>query len=432
MNNDKSYSDKCALNLNRAIKSLLSVVAIAFVAVLVACSADDNGPASSVPGEMKETAIIVSAKAPAANGSVEKESSINTLRIYAFHDGRLVGYHYSAGPVQNTKRINMQLPSAMVNVYAIVNEASVGQLKKNNGDDFNLPGPVDGSEADLKTITITEDDIKELTFSTLPEAELTSGNPDEKDENKKTYDAPYLPMASMVSADLSYSSTVSLNLIRSVAKLNLYFAKQGMMSDTIYMGRGLYLYNVPEYGYLLPRDTYTGAFNNIESDNGDNSDSYLNQKGGKIILRCGWTDEGKPGAGTPTDDNLESHINEILVFNNTPENDQELGNYQHMPARPIYLFANPNAIPENESPSDKKFTSTNPGYYVKILAHMHRHDSDGSTDHPGEIFWVALPEVKANDNIEIMSIITVDGYMSITPHWMITDWTTGGGNIEFN
>lgn len=429
MNNDKTYSGKCALSFNRALKPLLSVVAIAFMAVIAACSSDDDGFSAPVPGDMKETTITISAKAPSTNAVIEKESAINTLRIYAFYRGRLVGYHYSKDVLQSTKQIIMQLPSGTVDIYAIVNEDAAGALKKNNAEDFALPGPVDGSEPDLAKLGINEEDINSLTFSTLPEAELTSGNPTEKDENKKAYSAPYLPMVGKVSADLSTTASVTLGLTRSVAKLNLYFAKQGMLTDTVYMGRGLYLYNVPEYGYLMPRDTYTGSFNNVESDTGDNTDSYLNQKGGKIILRCGWTDEGKE---TVAGDPLETHINEILSFNNTPEHDFELSTYQHMPARPIYLFANPNAIPETESPSKVKFTSTNPGYYIKVLAHMHRKDDTGASEHKGEVYWIALPEVRANDNIEVMSIITVDGYMSITPHWLITDWTMGGGDVEFN
>ena len=88
------------------------------------------------------------------------------------------------------------------------------------------------------------------------------------------------------------------------------------------MGRGLYLYNMPEYGYLFPKKnySYTGNFNYLEGD-GDSSDSR-HQKNGKIILRAGWPEEPEnvPQEGTDEYEQYEqnlkekTHINEIKAL----------------------------------------------------------------------------------------------------------------------
>ena len=92
-------------------------------------------------------------------------------------------------------------------------------------------------------------------------------------------------MTGKTSKTVSANSTVQITLMRSVAKLNLYFSKVGVDTDILYLGRGLYLYNVPQYGYLFPRNNYEGSFNNLETDDGEKSDSWLHQKGGMVILK---------------------------------------------------------------------------------------------------------------------------------------------------
>ena len=63
---------------------------------------------------------------------------------------------------------------------------------------------------------------------------------------------------------------------------------------------------------------------------------------------------------------------------------------------------------------------------------MHRANEEGSAEHKGKVFYVSLPPVEANDNIEVSSTIIVDGFIGIIPHWKITPWVTGGADIDFD
>lgn len=232
---------------------------------------------------------------------------------------------------------------------------------------------------------------------------------------------------------------INLELKRSIAKLQLYFAKADVADageGQLYMGRGLYLYNMPEYGYLFPKEKYeyTGDFNCLEGA-GESSDSK-NQKNGKVILSAGWPEEPEtaPQEGTPEyevyEKNLleKTHINEIKALAHAGNTDTK--NFQWMPAKPIYLFANSNEIadryPENPSAESSR------GYYLKILSHEHKVGSDGTEGHEADMQYVALPEVEANMNLRLFSVISMHGHVAMTAHWMIVPWETGGGDVEFN
>lgn len=391
------------------------------------CASDDERDITA-SGKPVEVTLAVSTRAGATDDITAPESEINTLRIYAFRGDELAGYYYGTA----TENITMKLPSGEISFYAIANEKAAGQLKQNNGTDvWTFPGPVDGSVPDFEKFTVTAAQLEEATFSTLPQAELASGDTNVKDETGKTYKGAVLPMTGKTSKTVSANSTVQITLMRSVAKLNLYFSKVGVDTDILYLGRGLYLYNVPQYGYLFPRDNYEGSFNYLETDDGVNTDSWLHQKGGMVILKCGWPEE-TADADPNNEGFLKTHINEITIFNNTPSMDASLSTHQYMPQRPIYLFANPNEIPATDNLPAEPSTSEVKGYYLKIMAHMHRTDEQGTAGHPGKVFYVSLPEVKANDNLEVYSTIFVDGYIGILPHWKITEWTAGGANIGFN
>ena len=251
------------------------------------CASDDERDITA-SGKPVEVTLAVSTRAGATDDITAPESEINTLRIYAFRGDELAGYYYGTA----TENIAMKLPSGEISFYAIANEEAAGQLKQNNGTDvWTFPGPIDNQTPDLENISVTAAQLEEATFSTLPQAELTSGDTNVKDETGKTYKGAVLPMTGKTSKTVSANSTVQITLMRSVAKLNLYFSKVGVDTDILYLGRGLYLYNVPQYGYLFPRNNYEGSFNNLETDDGEKSDSWLHQKGGMVILKCGWPEE---------------------------------------------------------------------------------------------------------------------------------------------
>ena len=124
----------------------------------------------------------------------------------------------------------------------------------------------------------------------------------------------------------------------------------------------------------------------------------------------------------------KTHINEIKALAHAGNTDTK--NFQWMPAKPIYLFANSNEIadryPENPSAESSR------GYYLKILSHEHKVGSDGTEGHEADMQYVALPEVEANMNLRLFSVISMHGHVAMTAHWMIVPWETGGGDVEFN
>lgn len=415
---------------------------------LLACSFEEDNMETGMSGNPVNVTLEVSTRADVTSELEAPESEIQTLRIYAFQENELVGYHYmgnSSTGASGTVSCTMRLPSGEVTFYTIANETAAGGLKQGNGNDYTLlPGPeTDNPQPVLKDIKVTPDELKQITFSTLPEAVLTKDDdPNGVDENKKTYKGAVLPMATVQEATVSKNGKVSITLKRSVAKLNLYFSKLGVNTDILYLGRGLYLYNVPQYGYLFPGNKYTGEFDRLEDmsdqlpedwkNNDYYKDSQLHQKNGKVILRSGWPEEPE-NPGSATEENLQkTHINEIKKFNNTPEGDDNLELFQHMPGRPVYLFANPNEITATDHLPSNPAEDTSRGYYLKIMAHMHRANEEGSAEHKGKVFYVSLPPVEANDNIEVSSTIIVDGFIGIIPHWKITPWVTGGADIDFD
>lgn len=334
----------------------------------------------------------------------------------------------------------MKLPTGTHTFYTIANENAAGGLKINNTGDtaYNLPGSTDATEVDLETLTVTPDDLESLTFSTLPAATyLSGGETNSKDETGKKYTSPLLPMVSKYTQQVTPNGSVSISLTRSVAKMKFYFTTTGV--GDCYMGRGLYLYNEPEYGYLFPCNTYSELIGRREAESApsdwdtdpDYQDSHLHQLNGRVILNSGWPDEPESYGDTEHTEQMKGlDINLIEADINDPTNPQ----YEHLPQKSFYLFANPN-ISTGQLREDVVVSATKPvgdGYYLKILVHQHGADQTGVELHKGERFYLPLPAVKANDCLSIYSVVTLDGHITLTPHWMIQEWQEGGGSIEFN
>lgn len=418
---------------------------IGWTALLFACS--DDSPEQKPDGTMETVRIIIQTRANGENilELEENEYRIQTLRMYVFSDdGKLLGYHYVDNTTgdQQTVTFTLKLPTGTHTFYTIANENAAGGLKINNTGDtaYNLPGSTDATEVDLETLTVTPDDLESLTFSTLPAATyLSGGDTNSKDETDKKYTSPLLPMVSKYTQQVTPNGSVSISLTRSVAKMKFYFTTTGV--GDCYMGRGLYLYNEPEYGYLFPRDTYSGGIIRQEAridtrpDDYQNDpfykDSYINQLNGRIILNCGWPDEPESYTESEYEGQMQQlDINLIEADINDPDSVQ----YEHLPQKSFYLFANPN-ISTGQLREDVVVSATRPigdGYYLKILVHQHGVDQTGVELHKGEKFYLPLPAVKANDRLSIYSVVTLDGHITLTPHWMIQEWQEGGGSIEFN
>ena len=415
---------------------------IGWTALLFACS--DDSPEQKPDGTMETVRITIQTRANGENilELEENEYKIQTLRMYVFSDDeKLLGYHYVDNTTgdQQTVTFTMKLPTGTHTFYTIANENAAGGLKINNIGDtaYNLPGSTDATEVDLETLTVTPDDLESLTFSTLPAATyLSGGDTTSKDETGKKYTSPLLPMVSKYTQRVTPNGSVSIFLTRSVAKMKFYFTTTGV--GECYMGRGLYLYNEPEYGYLFS-DTYSGTIGRKEDEsapsnwntNPNYQDSHLHQLNGRVILNSGWSDESESYGDTEHTEQMKRlDINLIEADINDPTNLQ----YEHLPQKSFYLFANPN-ISTGQLREDVVVSATKPvgdGYYLKILVHQHGADQTGVELHKGEKFYLPLPAVKANDRLSIYLVVTLDGHITLTPHWMIQEWQEGGGSIEFN
>lgn len=416
---------------------------IGWTALLFACS--DDSPEQKPDGTMETVRITIQTRANGENilELEENEYKIQTLRMYVFSDDeKLLGYHYVDNTTgdQQTVTFTMKLPTGTHTFYTIANENAAGGLKINNTGDtaYNLPGSTDATEVDLETLTVTPDDLESLTFSTLPAATyLSGGETNSKDETGKKYTSPLLPMVSKYTQQVTPNGSVSISLTRSVAKMKFYFTTTGV--GDCYMGRGLYLYNEPEYGYLFPCNTYSELIGRREAESApsdwdtdpDYQDSHLHQLNGRVILNSGWPDEPESYGDTEHTEQMKGlDINLIEADINDPTKPQ----YEHLPQKSFYLFANPN-ISTGQLREDVVVSATKPvgdGYYLKILVHQHGADQTGVELHKGERFYLPLPAVKANDCLSIYSVVTLDGHITLTPHWMIQEWQEGGGSIEFN
>lgn len=416
---------------------------IGWTALLFACS--DDSPEQKPDGTMETVRITIQTRANGENilELEENEYKIQTLRMYVFSDDeKLLGYHYVDNTTgdQQTVTFTMKLPTGTHTFYTIANENAAGGLKINNTGDtaYNLPGSTDATEVDLETLTVTPDDLESLTFSTLPAATyLSGGETNSKDETGKKYTSPLLPMVSKYTQQVTPNGSVSISLTRSVAKMKFYFTTTGV--GDCYMGRGLYLYNEPKYGYLFPCNTYSELIGRKEDESApsdwdtdpDYQDSHLHQLNGRVILNSGWPDEPESYGDTEHTEQMKGlDINLIEADINDLTNPQ----YEHLPQKSFYLFANPN-ISTGQLREDVVVSATKPvgdGYYLKILVHQHGADQTGVELHKGERFYLPLPAVKANDCLSIYSVVTLDGHITLTPHWMIQEWQEGGGSIEFN
>lgn len=417
---------------------------IGWTALLFACS--DDSPEQKPDGTMETVRIMIQTRANGENilELEENEYKIQTLRMYVFSDDeKLLGYHYVNNTTgdQQTVTFTMKLPTGSHTFYTIANERAAGEIKKNNAEGFTFPEPTNTeSTIDLETLgrQISPDILKSLTFSELPAATYSSGgNTDSKDETNKKYTSPLLPMVSEYTRQVTPNGSVSISLTRSVAKMQLYFTTTG--AGECYMGRGLYLYNEPKYGYLFPCNTYSDPIGRKEAEsapsdwntNPDYQDSHLHQLNGRVILNSGWPDEPESYGDTEHTEQMEGlDINLIEADINDPTNPQ----YEQLPQKSFYLFANPN-ISTGQLREDVVVSATKPvgdGYYLKILVHQHGANHTGVELHKGERFYLPLPAVKANDCLSIYSVVTLDGHITLTPHWMIQEWQEGGGSIEFN
>ena len=430
MNVGKTMERKRIMKTER-LKCLYVWMACTFCVLSVASCVNDGYE----DGKMESENVTVNLNFKAGDIKVETdgtvaENRLNSIRVYVFNgdgeDARLLGYHHEkaipGNSVEYSFPIELGLKQSQTGqkcrFYIVANEDEAGGLHLPDDDTgpFSFPeatrDEVDGAWSFKDGEDITPAELKSLRFNGLP-----------------SYGEP-IPMAVEGSRTItSQNQQCEFILKRSVAKLCMYFAKTG--GGELYMDRGMYLYNVPEEGYLFPQKTLTdnniGAIGHTETDlDTEEKPDSEHQRGGKELLVPNYLD----GTTTP------AHKNEITK--GYPLKGEPSGpdpdNYQMLPAEPVYMFAHYTGV---ENPTGAGIAGTDRGYYVKLLFHMHEsndaEDGDGEYEnHDGKIHRVFLPKIEANDEVRLFSHIYMKGYIELQLHWMVAGWQTGGGDIVFN
>ena len=100
----------------------------AMVGIMTACASDEQE--EMFPGEGEPVTVKLSIDTRAA-GADDFESQVKTLRVYAFHNGSLVGYYYGGEDVQ-PHTFKWKLPQGEVWFYAVANEQAAGKLLSEN------------------------------------------------------------------------------------------------------------------------------------------------------------------------------------------------------------------------------------------------------------------------------------------------------------
>lgn len=405
---------------------------------IVSCAGDEYEQ-EPIPSKDRVTVNLTFSTGRSTNDEVEAddpEDQLRSLRVYIFSDGELVGYQPETTiPARTTSQVlemqlslsNSAIPSEgyPCTFYIIANEDAAVGLKLGENTNYTLPTPV---QTDKGFWTLpeetTEETFKDIKFIQLPTAT------EEWNKDGKTHYGSILPMAAIHKETIHKDTkSIEIGLQRSVAKLSLYFAKTG--SGELYMDRGMYLYNVPQEGYLFPRQNLEESnidIGNKETglDREETSDSDDHQRSGQELLEPDY----EPDTTTP------AHKNEITTYypiEGEPDGIPNPKNYQQMPDKPIYLFAHYTGVDKADGIGDPK---TDKGYYVKLLFHMHEDKGDNGeieTNHDGKINRVFLPKVDANEEVRIFSRIYMEGYIKLELHWMVEKWEDGGGgDITFN
>ena len=338
------------------------LIALSALSALIAssCSSDDltGSEMTGVP-----STVTLSFQTPDMTKAGDTESDLQTIRIYAFHNDKVVATIYDGNVTKNT--YTMQVPTGQVTFYAIANEAAAGALKSKNTDAFTFPEADNQQALDL----LTPAKLDEVTFSTLPAANI-------------------IPMTSIaLNSEINgTSNAITMQLSRSVAKMSLYFAKKTGGTSKIYLNHGISLYNIPQFGYLFPK-AYDGTMN--------------------------FTDNRLPGQSLLQDIPTNSLSNELI--NDLPTPDPDPTKYQQLPAKSIYLFANPNE-------------DTAIDCYELLVKWTEVNGSERFNSNK----LLPIPTVAANDHVQLFALIG-DKFTSTEALWfVINPWIEAGGNIEFN
>ncbi len=178
------------------------------------------------------------------------ESAINTVRIYAFRDGKLSGHYYSGSVDSDPIVMDLRLPetgTCDLDFYVIANETSMTRTSGTEalsesttetalaGFAFSAFGAVDGSLPMYGTAEVTID-----VDNVSSQKNTTEGHTD----HKYITDGP----------GSENVFTVNLKLERPVAKVSFYVETPNGSADQVYLSDlTMPSKGTRQYGYLLPQ-----------------------------------------------------------------------------------------------------------------------------------------------------------------------------------
>lgn len=404
--------------VERMLGSLVMVAGI--LSGFSSCSSEELDGIDS-DKELVDVTLSITSRADAD----DPESQIKSLRVYAFDGERFVDSYEKQNLAGSSHEFKMHLSESDITFYVIANEAAAGDLKVQNGDKFEF--------SNFDKDKITAERLKAITFSQLPKNVSKNG----------------IPMTAVNTITVEKDKPVIIdNLKKSVAKLTIYVIKKSVAKPKnyaikkgsdgayVFINRGIYLYNEPQYGYLFANQTlYNGSFNHRESEQGYQTDGD-NQKNGKIILSADWKNDSNGTIKWDKDapnGTVKKWGKNIVTENYTVGMAQDPSRYNMIPKHSFYLFPNPNEyeaiLNDGKTQNDDRKTNA---YYLKFgwtsaVTNNGKTSVKAPDTHP-----VPLSVVSANDNLRLFAHISLTNTITDEFNWFVTDWISGGGEIEFN
>ena len=310
--------------------------------------------------------------------SDERESEINSLRIYAYALGRKVGYFYGS-PVPSSILMDIEMiqggAAQDVTFYVVANEASMLHS---------------GTHASSLSENTTLDELQVMTFTSV---------------NYSSYGLPMYGVSTHriqaaaaaagedVQTDVPgheghiLSQSINIPLKRSVAKVGVYFAKSaGMTAD-------------------VTVDQVTVVAGSARISN------YLTPQTAAVLQNVGASASDVAALSSPVNVTAEVALN-AAADSHTETDYTKFNNIVS-----AYTFENPSAASDWKTPSaDGKNLRLRIDYTVGTTAHTQ---------------YVNLPQIERNNFYVVNAVVRGEGQIYVT--WNVADWNEGGNwNLEFN
>ena len=310
--------------------------------------------------------------------SDERESEINSLRIYAYALGRKVGYFYGS-PVPSSILMDIEMiqggAAQDVTFYVVANEASMIHS---------------GTHVNALTENTTLEELQAMTFTSVSYS--SNGLPMYGVSTHKIQ-AAATAAGEDAQADVPgheghiLSQSINIPLKRSVAKVGVYFAKSaGMTADVTVDQVTVVAGSARISNYLAPQTT-------------------------AVLQNVGASASDVAALSSPVSVTAE------VALNATEDAHAETDYTKFNRIVSAYAFENPSAASDWKTPSaDGKNLRLRIDYSVGGTAHTQ---------------YVNLPQIERNNFYVVNAVVRGEGQIYVT--WNVADWNEGGNwNLEFN